>query len=145
MKLFVWWSAHLAASPLSIILTFFFWKDELSALIHFLKALGQALTPGVLVSENQACWGLVWLLVEDWSSLVSQVVKNLQETWVQSLSWKDPLEKEMATHSSILAWEIPLTEDPGGLQSMELQRVPLDWATKCFFEDWKEDLLLGSH
>ena len=68
----------------------------------------------------------MWLLVEDVSSLVAQVVKNLpamQETWVQSLSWKDPLEKEMATYSSILAWEIPLTEDPGGLQSMGLQSL----------------------
>ena len=49
------------------------------------------------------------------------VVKNLpakQETWVQSLGWEDPLEEEMATHSSIPAWEIPWTEDPGGLQSM---------------------------
>ena len=63
----------------------------------------------------------MWLLVEDWSSLVAQVVKNLpamQETWVQSLGWKDPLEKEMATHSSILTWEIP-----GGLQSMGLQSL----------------------
>ena len=49
------------------------------------------------------------------------MVKNLlamQEAWVQSLSWKDPREKGMATHSSILAWEIPWTEEPGGLQSM---------------------------
>ena len=49
------------------------------------------------------------------------MVKNLpamQETWVQSLSWEDPLEKGMATHSSILAWEIPWTEKPGGLKSM---------------------------
>ena len=45
-----------------------------------------------------------------------------QETWVQSLSWEDPLEKEMATHSSILAWKIPWTEEPGGLQSMGLQK-----------------------
>ena len=63
----------------------------------------------------------MWLLVEDWSSLVAQVVKNLpamQETRVQSLGWKDPLEKEMATHSSILTWEIP-----GGLQSMGLQSL----------------------
>ena len=52
-------------------------------------------------------------------------VKNLpavQETWVQSLGQEDPLEKEMATHSSILAWRIPRTEEPGGLQSMGLQR-----------------------
>ena len=51
------------------------------------------------------------------------------ETWVQSLCWEDLLEKEMATHSNTLAWEIPWTEEPGGLQSMELQRVRHDWAT----------------
>ena len=45
------------------------------------------------------------------------------ETWVQSLGWEDPLEKEMATHSSILAWRIPWTEEPGGLQSTGSQRV----------------------
>ena len=59
-------------------------------------------------------------------AMVAQMVKNLpamQETQVQSLGWEDPLEKEMATHSSILAWRIPWTEKPGGLQSMELQRV----------------------
>ena len=46
----------------------------------------------------------------------------VQDTWVQSLGWEDPLEKEMATHSSILAWEIPWTEEPGGLQSMGSQK-----------------------
>ena len=59
-------------------------------------------------------------------SLVAQTVKNLsamQETWVRTLGCEDPLEKEMATHSSILAWESPWTEEPGGLQSMALQRV----------------------
>ena len=53
------------------------------------------------------------------------MVKNLpakQETQVPSLGWEDPLEKEMATHSSILAWEIPWTEEPGGLQSMGFQK-----------------------
>ena len=63
------------------------------------------------------------------ASLVAQVVKNLpemQEMWVQSLSWEGPLEKGMATHSSILAWRIPWTEEPGGLQSMGLQRVGHD-------------------
>ena len=56
-----------------------------------------------------------------WASLVAQSVKNLlavQETWVRSLGGEDPLEKEMATLSSILAWRIPWTEEPGGLQSM---------------------------
>jgi len=50
----------------------------------------------------------------------------MQETWVQSLGWKDPLEKEMTTHSYILAWRIPWTEAPGGLQSMGSQRVGHD-------------------
>ena len=50
----------------------------------------------------------------------------MQETLVRSLGGEDPLEKEMATHSSILAWEIPWTEEPGGLQSMGLQRVRHD-------------------
>ena len=60
---------------------------------------------------------------------MTQTVKNLPavwETWVQSLSWEDPLEEGMATHSSILAWRIPWIEEPGRLQSMELQRVRLD-------------------
>ena len=58
------------------------------------------------------------------------VVNNLPamlETWVQSLGREDPLEEEMAIHSSILAWEIPWTEEPGGLQSVGLQRVRYDW------------------
>ena len=58
-----------------------------------------------------------------WASLVAQMVKNLptmQETWVQSLCWEDPLEKGMAIHSNILAWRISWTEEPNGLQSMVL-------------------------
>ena len=51
----------------------------------------------------------------------------MQETQVQSLGWEDLLEKGMATHSSILAWRIPWTEEPGGLQSMGSQRVGYDW------------------
>ena len=63
------------------------------------------------------------------ASLVAQSVKNLPamlETRVQSLGWEESLEKEMATHSSILAWEVPWTEEPGGLQSMGSQRVGHD-------------------
>ena len=63
------------------------------------------------------------------ASLVAQMVKNLpamQETLVRSLGREDPLEKEMATHSSILAWRIPWTEEPSGLQSTGLQRVGHD-------------------
>ena len=67
------------------------------------------------------------LSTEDMASLVAQSVKNLpavqetQETWVGSLGREDPLEEEMATHSSVPAWEIPWTEEPGGLQSMGSQ------------------------
>ena len=57
---------------------------------------------------------------------MAQMVKNLramQEPWVQLLGWEDSLEKGTATHSSVLAWRIPWTEEPGGLQSLGLQRV----------------------
>ena len=66
------------------------------------------------------------------------VVENLTamqetlETQIWSLGWEDSLEKEMATHSCILAWEIPWTEEPGGLQSMELHTVRHDWVTNTF-------------
>ena len=62
-------------------------------------------------------------------TLVAQTVKNLptvQETWVRSLDQEDPLEKETATHSSIIAWEIPRTEEPGKIQSLGLHRVGHD-------------------
>ena len=67
-----------------------------------------------------------------WASVVAQMVKNpraMPEIWVWSLSREDPLEKEMATHSSILAWRIPWTEEPGRLQSLGSQRVRYNWAT----------------
>ena len=63
------------------------------------------------------------------ASLVAQLVKNrpeMQEIWVQSLGWEDPLEKRTTTHSSILTWTMPWTEEPGGLESMGLQRVGHD-------------------
>ena len=63
------------------------------------------------------------------ASLVAQLVKNppaVGETWVRSLGWEDPLEKGTATHSSILAWRIPGTEEPGGLPSVGSQRVGHD-------------------
>ena len=79
------------------------------------------------------------------ASLVAQTVKNLpakkkkkknlpamRGTWVRSLGQEDPLEKEMATRSSILAWRIPWTEKPGGLQSTGSQRVGHDWATSLY-------------
>ena len=63
---------------------------------------------------------------------MAQMVKNrpaMQEIWVRSLGQVDPLEEGMATHSSILAWKTPWTEEPGRLQSMGSQRVRHDWAT----------------
>ena len=69
------------------------------------------------------------------SSLVAQTVKRLstmRETQVWALGWEDPLEKEMAIHSSTIAWKIPWTEEPGRLQSMGSQRVRHDWATSLF-------------
>ena len=79
----------------------------------------------------------IWKLINithytDGASLVAQMVKesacNVGDLW--SLVQEDPLEKEMATHSSIFAWSIPWTEEPGGLQSMESQRVRHDCLTK---------------
>ena len=85
-----------------------------------------------------------------WATLVAQMVKRLptmRETWVRSLGQELPLEKEMATHSSILAWKLPWMEEPGRLQSMRLQRVGHDWATSLHFNDvhawffaWQRDL-----
>ena len=65
----------------------------------------------------------------------------MQETWVWSLGWKDPLEKEMAAHSSIFAWEILWTEEPGGLQSMGSQKSQIEQLDNlapltCFLWEW---------
>ena len=82
-------------------------------------------------------WGLIKYVIDNSpfhvrASQAAQRLKRLpamRETWVRCLGREDPLEKEMATHSSILAWRIPWTGDPGGLQSTGLQRVGHDWAT----------------
>ena len=87
--------------------------------------------PGRLQSQKVRQDGAVSLSL----SLVAQMVKNLlavQETWVRSLGWEDPLEKGMADHFSIFVWRIPWTEEPGRLQSMGSQRVGHDWVTNTF-------------
>ena len=96
--------------------------------------------------EEKRKW-LKAVAINDWACLVAQKVNNLpavQETRVRSLGWENPLEKEMATCSSILAWEIPWTEEPGGLQSMGSQRVRHDWGTNTsilpFFNQWSSYL-----
>ena len=76
--------------------------------------------------------------------LVTQTIKNLttmQETIIQSLGWEDPLEKGMTTHSSILAWKIPWTEETGGLQSMGSQKLD---ATECMHAHTLTDRLWAS-
>ena len=81
------------------------------------------MTPG---SQRYPGEGIGYSLEYSWVSLVAQTVKNLpamQETGVQSLGWEDPLEKGRATHCSILAWRIPWTEEPSGLQFMKLQII----------------------
>ena len=80
------------------------------------------LIPGSGISPGE---GIGYPPQYSWASLVAQMVKNppaLREIWVQSLGWKDPLERGMATHPSILAWRILWTEEPGRLQSMDSQR-----------------------
>ena len=88
------------------------------------------------------------ILTPWWASLVVPMVKNLPAMWetqVWTLDWEDPLEKGMATHSSILAWRIPWIEEPGGLQSVGLQRVAYNWESNTFTfalvttgsEEWK--------
>ena len=78
-------------------------------------------------------WSLIPIVSP--ASLVAHMVKSLpevQETQVASLGGEDPLEKEMATHSSILAWKISWTEEPGGLQSMGSQRVRCNWVANTY-------------
>ena len=78
----------------------------------------------------------IWFFHTTWASLVSQRLKRLhpmRETWVWSLGREDPLEKEMANHSNILAWRIPWMEELGRLQSKGSQRVGHDWATSLYF------------
>ena len=82
--------------------------------------------------KNLLCFFLKNVLMLERASRVAQMVKNqlaMQETWVRSLGREDPLEKGMATHSSILGWRIPWTEKPGGLQFMGSQRVSHNWVT----------------
>ena len=80
-------------------------------------------------NKNVSHYIILFSNILSWVFLVAQMVKNLpamQETRIPSLGGEDPLEKEMAAHSSILAWKIPWTEEPGRLQSMGSQRIRHD-------------------
>ena len=95
-------------------------------------------TPGLGRSPGK---GIGYTLQYSWASLVAQMVKNppaMQETWVRSLGWEDPLEKEMATHCSILAWRILWTEEPGRLQSMGSQKSQTCPSTYACVQEEKE-------
>ena len=100
-----------------------------------------------IFSHSESCLFIfLWypLLCKRWAFLVAQMIKNLpamQETRVWFLDQENPLEKGTATHSSILAWRIPQLEDPGGLQSMGLQRVGYSdsWGHKES-DDWATEL-----
>ena len=85
--------------------------------------------PGLIPGSGRCGKGIGHPFQYSWAALVAQLVKNLtamRETWVRPLGWESPLEESMATHSSILAWRIPWTEEPGRLQFMESQRVGHD-------------------
>ena len=109
------------------------------------QSIGVSPSASVLPMNIQDQFPLGWTgwilqykgLSRDFSNTtMAQRLKHLPamwETWVRSLGWEDPLEKEMATHSRILAWWIPWTEEPGGLQSVGSQRVGHDWATSLHF------------
>ena len=113
------------------------WKGVLTPEFYCRITDGTACSsiPGISCYLYHRAWEQVSIAECSWYKMIQQV-KNLtamqetQETWVQSLSWKDPLEKKMTTVFSILAWRIPWTEKPGGLQSTGLQRLRHDWATK---------------
>ena len=75
-----------------------------------------------------------------------KILPAMQEIWIRSLGWEDPLEKGMATHSSVPAWRILWTEEPGGPQSMGLQRVGYEWVTNTFPSlHWRFPLLTQSN
>ena len=98
----------------------------LSPAIPFLENKG---AKNIYLQKNQKTCTGIFIGALSTASLVAQMAKNppaMRETWVQSLGWEDPLEKGTATHSSILAWRIPWTEEPGRLQSMGSQRVGHD-------------------
>ena len=101
-----------------------------------MTALGKMNRRGVKNEYNRITFGGCcgcslgrWVQVVQWVKNLPAVQK-IQEMWVQSLSGKDPLAKEMATHSSVLAWKIPWIEEPGGLQSIGSQRVSQNWGTE---------------
>ena len=110
-------------------------KSEMREKSQFLRWQSEMMAaPGL--ASGEACLPGLQRASLSLTSLVAQMVKRLpgmQETWVRFLGQEDPLEKEMAIHSSTLAWKIPWTEEPDRLQSMGSQRVRHNWATSLHF------------
>ena len=124
-----------AKCQMSIIL----WPDLLSVSLHQWGGAGNMHG----IRHTKRFWLQITLLW--WTSLVAQTVRHLptmRETRVRSLGWEDPLEKEMATLSSTLAWKIPGMKERGRLQSMGSQRVGHDWATSLQIAQQSSDYML---
>ena len=96
-------------------------------------SLWQSIEQSFMCYTIGPCWlSILNIALCTWDFPIAQIIRKLpamQKTWVQSLGQEDPLEKEVATHFSILAWRIPWTEDLGGLQSMGSQRGTHNWVT----------------
>ena len=120
-----------AVGTACFVFLFYFFPQKL----HFLY-LSLLFKVAFFLEQQKSCLCHIWVFERqcDWVGLpwwVRQFKKNLpvmQETWVQFLGRGDPLEKRMATHSSILVWRIPWTGEPGGLWSIGLQRIGHDWS-----------------
>ena len=106
------------------------WRQAIGMALPALRGPLKVLSE--IPNEKFQCNQLKGAYISNWDSLAAQMVKHLPTMWetrIWSLGWEDPLEKELATHSSILAWKIPWTEEPGRLESMGSQRVGHDWVT----------------
>ena len=117
---------YLSIHPWMIASMFYPWVASMFSLLWIV------ILHGCLAVSSRQCFQLFGVYVRFGASLVAQMVKNLPPMWeirVQSLGQENLLEKEMATHSSILAWEIPWAEKPGGLQFIWWQRVGHNWVT----------------
>ena len=135
LKHFIWLPEHLTSLPHCCSLGFSLTSSERRA---------PKFSPWTsLFLGGLFCWSLSVLS----TSLVAQRVKRLPtmwESWVQSLGWEDLLEKEMATHPSILAWKIPWTEEPGRLQSTGSQRVGHDYYQLIILSPAAKYILIGT-
>ena len=125
-------------------------RDDLmlEEIAHLWDAISSPMTLLFLHTNLTSLYTHTHIYIYTWASLMTNTVKNppaMQETWVWSLGQEDPLEEGTATHSSILAWRIPWTEELGGLQSMGSQRVGHDWATKHSAMEAAGDRLFPAH